>query len=430
MTRFSLFFFIIFLPLQLLALDVQEIITKKGIKLWFVKDNTVPIISINFSFKGGTYFDLTGKEGTANLVASLLDEGVENITGFEFKEKMKSLGMKLSFSASKDEFSGVFQTIEENKEESFRLLQLAINKPTFSLEGIEKVKNQVRANIRIRNSDLQKLSSILFEKNFYKGHKFSRSDIGTLSSIEKINRNDLLNYINENFNKSNLVIGVAGNIEEKDLLELIDSLFGNLQEGTESFREIPRFLEFSKGISITKKETPQTSVIFGHKGIMRNDKDFFAARVANYILGGGGFQSKLYKKIREEKGLVYSIYSYLVPYLNDGVILGGFQTKNESVNKTIELLKKEWSKIQTHGVTKKELEDAKSYFLGSFSRNFTNTRSIAGLLNTIQFYELGYDYFIKRKEIIKNLNIKNVNEICKKLFNPDQLFFKIVGNPQ
>ena len=177
-------------------------------------------------------------------------------------------------------------------------------------------------------------------------------------------------------------------------------------------------------------KTPQSSVLFGHPGLERNNENFFALRIANYILGGGGFQSRLYKNIREKKGLVYSIYSYLLSYENDGVIVGGFQTRNKSVFETIENVKNEWRKLNKRGITKSELDNAKAYFNGSFTRNFTSTLSIARLLQVVQYYELGADYFIKREKIINSLNLEKVNGIISEYFSNEKLFFMIVGDPE
>ena len=416
-------------PSKLWSLEVLNLKTKKGISFWFVADNSVPIISLSISFKGGSYFDSKGKEGTSSFVAALLDEGTGSMNAIEFQEKVKSLGMKLSISTSKDEFNITFQTVSKNKEESFNLLRQAITKPVFSLESIEKVRNQISANLKINESNIQQLSSKVFDENFYVRHNFSKNELGTIDSVAKINREDLINYAKKYFTKSNLVIGVSGNINKEELNRLIDSTFSQLAEGSKKDFYIPKFVKLNKGTFTEIRETPQTSVIFGHHGLMRNDKDFFAIRIANYVLGGGGFQSKLYKKVREERGLVYSIYSYLIPYLNDGIILGGFQTKNDSVQETIDLVRKQWQESKDKGVTQKELSDAKSYYIGSFSRNYTSTLSIASLLQTVQKYNLGIDYFKKRKEIIESLTVEYINEVSRNFFDEDKLFFAIVGNP-
>ena len=176
-------------------------------------------------------------------------------------------------------------------------------------------------------------------------------------------------------------------------------------------------------------ESPQSTVIFGQRGVSRKNKDYFSIRVLNYVLGGGGFQSRLYKEVREKSGLVYSIYSYLVPYQNDGVIVGGFQTRNETVNETIAKVKEQWERIKNEGINQRELRDAQTYYKGSFSRNFTSTISLASLLKIVQYYELGNDYFKKRSEIIDNLKVKNINDLAAKLFEKNDLFFMIVGKP-
>ena len=168
-------------------------------------------------------------------------------------------------------------------------------------------------------------------------------------------------------------------------------------------------------------------MLFGHKGLKRNHKDFFSARIINYVLGGGGFQSRMYKNVREKKGLVYSIYSYLVPYKNNDILLGGFQTRNKSVYEAISLVKEEWDKINKFGITKKEFEEAKTYYKGSFTRNFTSTSSISSLLKTVQVYNLDLEYFKNRNKIIDNLTLKEVNKVAKTLFKKNDLYYTIVG---
>ena len=178
MTKIYFFVVILFFlfPFKSWSLNIEELTTNKGVKFWFVEDRKAPIISITFSFTGGAFFDLTGKEGTANFVASLLDESVGTYNGKQFREEMNSLGMKLNFSVSKDQFSGTFQTISENKEKSFELLRLSINEPLFFSDDIEKIRGQMLSNLKLIESDIRALSSKLFEESFYKDHKFSKNE--------------------------------------------------------------------------------------------------------------------------------------------------------------------------------------------------------------------------------------------------------------
>jgi zinc protease len=127
---------------------------------------------------------------------------------------------------------------------------------------------------------------------------------------------------------------------------------------------------------------------------------------------------------------VYSVYSYLLSYEEDGVIVGGFQTRNKSVYETIKRVKEEWKEIEIKGITKSELDDAKAYYNGSFTRNFTSTLSIAKLLQIVQYYNLGENYFKKRNELINSLSLEKVNNFISEFFKSEGLFFMIVGEPE
>tara|TARA_A100001015_G_scaffold316463_1_gene430806 strand:+ start:3784 stop:4971 length:1188 start_codon:yes stop_codon:yes gene_type:complete len=391
-----------------------------------VKDKSLPLISMSFSFKGGALLDPSGKEGATNLMVSLLDEGTENFKGNKLKLSLKENGTKISLSAEKEKIEGTFQVVSSQIQEGFWLLYESINKPLFNSEDITKVKKQIQASIKIDKSVVSTQASEKFNEIFFKDSLFSRNVKGTSESLKKISRNDIFKIHKESFTKNNLIIGVAGNIDSENAKKYIDYVFGELPS-SKAKRETPPFNNLEKGKEFFEMETPQATIVFGQRGFGRKNKDYFAARVLNYVLGGGGFQSRLYKEVREKNGLVYSIYSYLMPYESDGVIIGGFQTRNKNVDETILKVKQEWKKMKNQGISANELKEAKTYYKGSFSRNFTSTISIATLLKVVQYYDLGKDYFANRSEIIDNLKLKEINSLASRLFDEKNLFFMIVG---
>ncbi len=411
------------------SFEYEKLKTKSGIEFWFVEDKSIPIVSVSFSFKGGSSIDFSEKNGISNLMTSLMDEGTSKLTSIDFKNQMKLNGMRLNFSSQKDKIDGSFQIIASQLEQGFELFYQALNHPRFDEDDIERVRKQIISSIKLDESDLSTLASNKFNQFFFNEHNFSRNVKGSINTISNIDRNDLINFHKKAFQKNNIIIGVAGNIKKKKITDLIEKVFGNL-ENSEKIPPVKKFTRLAKGEETYNMKTPQTSVLFGHPGLARNSDDFFALRIANYIFGGGGFQSRLYKNVREKKGLVYSIYSYLLSYDNDGVIVGGFQTRNKSVYQTIKNVKNELKRLQSNGISRKEFENAKAYFKGSFTRNFTSTISIARLLQIVQYYDLGEDYFEKRDEIINNLELKKVNEIISKFYSSEELFFMIVGEPE
>ena len=282
-------------------------------------------------------------------MVSLLDEGTENFSGNNFKLSLKENGTKISFSTEKDKIEGTFQVVSSQIQEGFWLLYESLNKPLFNSEEIGKVKKQIFASLKIDKSDIQTQASDRFNKNFFKNSKFSRNVKGSLSSVKNISRKDILKMHKINFTRDNLVIGLAGDIDLTQAKKYIDYVFGDLPKLKEK-RKIAKFETLAKGENFFEMESPQSTVIFGQRGVSRKENDYFSVRILNYILGGGGFQSRLYKDVREESGLVYSIYSYLIPFENDGLIIGGFQTRNETVNKTISKVKEQWDRIKNDGI--------------------------------------------------------------------------------
>ena len=429
--RFIFFLFLttFFLSKNSDAIQFESLETKNGIKFWLIEDKALPLVSISFSFKGGSILDPVGKSGVTNLMTSLLDEGTQNFTASEYRLFKRENGIKISFSTSKERIEGTFQVVKPRLQEGFYLLHESINKAKFPINEIKKVKSQVEASIKIDNSNISTIASNKFNKFFFKDKLIGRNTKGSLETLGNISRDDIQSIYRSSFIKNRLVIGISGDIEPDLAKKYVDYVFGDLPS-KKFINPISMLEDLNKGMKIIEMKTPQTTVVFGQKGLGRKDKEYFAARVINYVLGGGGFQSRLYKEIREANGLVYSIYSYLLPYEYAGVIVGGFQTRNQNVGKTIEKVKTEWNRIKTEGITKIELQNAKTYYKGSFSRNFTSTLSIASLLMIVQYYDLGEDYFDKRDLIIDNLKLNELNNLAKNLFDSETLFFMIVGEPK
>ena len=420
--------FFFFTANQSVAIDFKSLKTDSGIKFWLVEDKSLPLISLSFLFKGGSSLDPVGKEGVTNLMTSLLDEGSDNFSAPEFKLAMRENGVKISYSASKEKINGTFQVVKSQIQEGFWLLHESLNKPLFQLDKINEVKSQIEASIKIDQSNISTIASDKFNDFFFINNKLGKTVKGNLDSLSKIKRLDILKSFEKSITKNNLVIGIAGDINSELAKKYIDYVFGNLPINN-SIKPISTLPNLRNGVEIFEIDTPQTTVVFGQRGLSRNNKDYFSARIANYILGGGGFQSRLYKEIRERNGLVYSIYSYLLPFERIGIIIGGFQTRNENVKNTIQKVRDEWINIRVNGISKKELANAKTYFKGSFSRNLTSTISIANLLMIVQYYDLGEDYFANRDLIIDNVKLNHVNKLVKNLFDNDKLFFMVVGKP-
>jgi zinc protease len=212
------------------------------------------------------------------------------------------------------------------------------------------------------------------------------------------------------------------------LAALLDKTFGDLPAAAAP-GTVPEATAQNPGTLLVKKPIPQTVVTFGQPGLKRDDPDWYSALVVNYVLGGGGFTSRLTTEVREKRGLAYSVYSYLVPLHHAGVVLGGVATENSRVAQSIELIRAEWKRMHDEGPTQDELDKAKTYLTGSFPLQFDSTGRIAATLVDIQQNHLGIDYLQKRNAIIEGVTLADAKRVAKRLLDPDALSFSVVGAP-
>ncbi|MDH3660666.1 MAG: insulinase family protein, partial [Alphaproteobacteria bacterium] len=322
------------------AAKVEHVVSDGGIHAYLINEPSIPFMSLSMRFQGGVISDPDGKEGVANLVSGLLDEGAGELDSQAFQTELEDLAIRLSFSAGRDSFSGDLKTLTENRERAFELLRLALAEPRFDDQPVLRIKSQIQASLRRRLDDPDRLASRAWFERAFDGHAYARPVDGTIESVDAITSDDLRAFVRNRLARDNLLIGVAGDVTAEELGPLLDHAFGALPAKAEPIAAASVVPEDS-GLSVVRQDVPQSKVLFGQKGLMREDPDFYAAYVANHILGGGGFTSRLTAEIREARGLAYSVYSYLYPTEYAPIWLGGLGTSNASVGEALELVRHE-----------------------------------------------------------------------------------------
>ncbi|MCF8469137.1 MAG: insulinase family protein [Sneathiella sp.] len=425
---FSLVVFVFFsLPAK--AVDIQRIVSPGGIKAWLVEEHTIPIVSMNVAWRGGASLDPADKAGLAYLASSTMDEGAGDLESKAFQERLSDLAIQLSFDAGMDSFSGNLKTLSENTDEAFRLFGLAITEPRFDEEPVERIRAQILTSLNQKLSDPDSLAGRAWFKLAFGKHPYSQPSEGTLDTMAAITRQDLADLAESRLGKDNMVIGVVGDIDAAKLSTLLDRTFGALPEKAKTF-EVPETKPLQEAaIEIIPQDIPQSVVVFGGQGVKRDDPDYYAAYVLNYILGGGSFESRLTDEIREKRGLVYSVYSYLYPMKAAGLQMGGFGTSNASVKEALNLVEEEVARIRKDGVTPKELEDAKTYLNGSFPLSLSSNASIARILVAMQINDLPASYLDERNKLINAVTEDDIKWVAQKLLDPSKLIVVIAGKP-
>ncbi len=412
------------------AISIQRVVSEKGIEAWLVEDHAVPVLSMRFAFRGGAALDAKGKEGLADMVSSLLDEGAGPLDSQAFQGRLEDLSISLGFMAGLDNFGGTLRTLSENHAAAFDLLRLALTRPRFDPEPVERIRAQLLAHLARSAERPRGIASRTWYKAAFPDHPYGRPAEGTPESIKRITARDLKDFVARRLGRDNLMISVVGDISAKELAPLLDSTFGGLPARAQPFTVAEVAPTAAGEMFVIEKDIPQSVVMFGHRGIKRDDPDYYTAYVMIRILGGGGFTSRLTEEIREKRGLAYSVYSYLSAFDRAGLIMGGVATGNDRVAKTIELIRAEWAKLRAKGVTAEELADAKTYLTGSFFTRLNSTRRIASVLLSVQLDGLGIDYLERRNGLIEAVTEADVKRVAKRLLDPAKLTFVVVGAPE
>jgi zinc protease len=260
-------------------------------------------------------------------------------------------------------------------------------------------------------------------------HPYARESEGSLMSIKSITADDLKALHKQIFTRKSLKVAVVGDIDAESLKSLLDATFGELPDTPPPVP--PPAVIFAKGpsLKIIDRDIPQSIIMFGHEGILRDDKDFIPAYVMSFILGGGGFGSWLTDEVREKRGLTYGIGAGLYPLEHAGLFLGSVGTRNEKAKETIDVTKDVMRRYVKDGPTAEELADAKTYLTGSYALRFDSNTKIANQLLGIQQDMLGIDYINQRNAKVEAVTLDQVKEQARRLIRPDELTITIVGKP-
>ncbi len=411
------------------AIEVQEVKTRSGITAYLAEDHTNPIIAVNFSFRGGAAIDPEDKLGLSYMVSGLLDEGAGDLDSLAFQSKLADLAIRLGFDSSRDSFSGSLTTITANADEAFDLLTLALTEPRFDEEPVERIRRQILVSLaRAAENPGSVASKTLFE-SIFPDHPYGRPTEGTPETIQAITGDDLASYAAARFAKDRLIIGVSGDITPRQLRQRLDQVFGHLPDTVPTDWKVPDTEVVHAGTVIVDKAVPQSTVYMAQPGLLRTDPDWYAALIADYILGGGSFASRLMDEVREKRGLAYGVGTNLVPFESGPLILASVGTRNDAVAESISVIQEEWRKFQAHGPTAQEVEDAKLYMTGSWPLRFTSTGRVAQILVAVQRDDLGLDFLDRRNDFIEAVTLEDVRRVAAELYDPEALSVVVVGQP-
>ncbi len=408
--------------------DVERITSPGGIEAWLVSDSTVPMVVMRAYWRGGSAIEPQNVIGVTSVMADMLTEGAGAMSANAFKERLQDLNMSLGFGAGWDGMGISLTTLTENSDAAFEMARLALNEPRFDAEPLARIKRQMLVGLRTRETNPSYLANLALDQALYPDHPYARRT--SREGVEAINRVSLVERRTALFNRATLQITIVGDISAADAGRAVDTIFGALPAGARPPEPPDVTLAAPTPLIVRQLPQPQSLVLFVGPGIQDEDPDWIPLAVANYILGGGGFSSRLMDQVREQRGLVYGIGTGPSVREHSAVIRGSAQTENGDVREAIEVTRAEMARLYRDGATQAEVNDAITYLTGSFALDLDSNVKIANVVHAYQAAGRDIEYVNRRNDLIRAVTRDDVNRVVRRLFNPDVYTFVVVGQPE
>ena len=427
-----LFIFLSWLALMSAAhagLPIQHWQSASGAKVYFVENHDLPILDISVNFAAGSSHDSVAKAGTAAITQSLLALGAGGLSDDQISNRFADLGAVLGGDFDLDRASLKLRTLSSERERngSLELFATLLQRPDFPASVLEREKARIIAGLREAETQPESISDKAFAKALYGSHPYMLAESVEPATIEKITRDDLLAFYRAAYTRGNVVVAIIGDVTRQQAEQLTEQLTANLPNGPAQ-AAIPAVPLPQQAVEkLIPHPAAQSHILLGYPGIKRGDPDYFPLYVGNYILGGGGFVSRLTEEVREKRGLVYSVYSYFMPMREAGPFQIGLQTKREQTDQALALVRDTLRKFVKDGPTAKELKAARDNLVGGFALRLDSNGKVLEYLSVIGFYGLPLTWLDDYIGQVNKVTVAQIKDAFARRIKPDNMVTVIVG---
>jgi zinc protease len=410
------------------ALAIQHWQTPEGTRVIFVENHELPILDMSVDFPAGSARDPAGKAGLAQLTHSLLDQGAGGLSDTAIAHRLADVGAALSGSFDRDRAGVTLRTLSSAREKTAALdtLVLVLQKPDFPQAVTKREKQRLIAAIREAEADPGTVADKAFYRALYGKHPYAHDESGEPTAIEKLTRNDLQAFYRTHYSAPNAVIALMGDITRAEAEAIAARLAAGLSK-TATVPALPDPVPAQSTDTRIDHPSTQSHVLFGSVGMARDDPDFFPLYVGNYVLGGGGFDSRLMREVRDKRGYAYSAYSYFMPMMEAGPFQLGLQTKQAQADDALKVARDTLRQFIAEGPSEAELAQAKANLTGGFPLRIDSNKKILGYLSLIGFYKLPLDYLDTWIGQVEAVDVAAVKRAFAARVDPDKLVTVVVG---
>jgi zinc protease len=414
------------------GVKIQQWQTATGAEVYFVENHDLPIVDLSVNFAAGSVRDSAEKSGLAGITRYLMALGAAGMSDEVIANKMADIGAILGGEFNADRATFKLRTLSSAREQTQALdvFVKVLQKPDFPQAVLDREKARIISGLQESATQPESISSKAFMAALYGKHPYSLDESGEVETIGKIKREDLQAFYAKHYGAKSAVIAMMGDLTREQANQIADSISSNLPKvnGPEPIASVT--LPTQAIEQRIAHPASQSHILLGYPGVKRGDADLLPLYVGNYILGGGGFVSRLTEEVREKRGLVYSVYSYFMPMAELGPFQIGLQTKKEQADVALKLVRETLDKFLKDGVTEKELTAAKANIIGGFPMRIDSNSKILDYLSMIGFYHLPLNYLDEYNSNVDKVTVAQIKETFNRRLKPENFVTIVVGDPK
>ncbi|PLY01346.1 MAG: insulinase family protein [Desulfuromonas sp.] len=407
---------------------IEQTRLSNGIRVYLLEDQELPLVEVTAMIGAGSISDPVELDGRGELFAGLLQDGGAGERGPKELEDYLE-GLAIDFGVATDTYMTTIDLSlpKEDVAAGLRILDDVLRRPRFDAKRLELLRRQMLENIRRRDDNPGSIASRVLNETIYADHPFGRTS--TVESVSAITRDDLRTFHRRHFTPDNLWLAISGDFDRESMLAELEKLFVAWQPADHLGQPLPMIRPgLEPGIRVFEKDVSQTTIRLGHLGISKDNPDLHAIRVMNFILGGGGFNSRMLREIRSNRGLAYSVYSYFkIGRKLPGSFIAGSETKCASTVEVVRLMLDEIERIRTGPVSAEELALAKESRINSFVFAFTDSHQVLTQQVRLDYFNYPEDYLKTYRDKIAALTREDILRVAREYLKPDRLVIVLVG---
>ncbi len=411
---------------------IQHWQSASGARVLFVEDHDIPMLDVAVSVPAGSSYDQVAKSGVAGMTHALLDQGADGLSEDDISRGMADIGAQVGGSFDQDRASVSLRTLSHatERDEALRIMAQVLQHPVFPDAILAREKTRLLSALKEAETKPEAIADKAFQKAVFGNHPYALPVSGDVPGVEQITTAELKAFYLAHYNASQSVVAIMGDVTHAQAEAIAQQLTAQLPAGSgvAALPAVAMKIPYSE-LRIFHPAS-QSHILIGVPGMSRNDPDYFPLYVGNYILGGGGFVSRLMNEVREKRGLAYSVYSYFMPLKQPGAFQIGLQTKKEQADGALALVRKTVAEFVAKGPTEKELTAAKQNIVGGFPLRIDSNRKILDYLSIIGFYDMPLTYLDDFTSRVEKVTVAQIRSAYARHIHPEKMATVIVGAPE